>query len=114
MKDPHNVIIKPHITERSVSLSYGDARIRDEKELVRKYTYIVSPEANKIEIKKAFESIYNAGKKPDEFLKVTAVNTVLLPGKLKRRGMRVAGLTKERRKAIITLAKGQILEDYGV
>ena len=43
-----------------------------------------------------------------------AVNTVLLPGKKKRRGMRVAGYTKDRRKAIITLAKGQILEDYGV
>ena len=62
----------------------------------------------------AFEAIYNAGKKADEALKVTSVNTVLLPGKKKRRGMRVAGYTKDRRKAIITLAKGQILEDYGV
>ena len=114
MKNPHEVIVKPHITEKSVALSYGDVRIKDEKELVRKYTFIVASDVNKLEIKKAFEEIYNAGKKADEVLKVTAVNTVLLPGKKKRRGMRVAGYTKDRRKAIITLAKGQILEDYGV
>ena len=115
MKDPHNIIIKPHITEKSVAMSYGDAKIREETELVRKYTFIVADDANKLEIKKAFEDIYNAGKKKSEdFIKVTAVNTVMLPGKKKRRGMRTAGYTKHRRKAIITLAKGQILEDYGV
>lgn len=115
MKDPHNVIIKPHITERSVSLSYGDPTVKEEKELVRKYTFLVAPDANKLEIKQAIESIYNAGKKKsDDLIKVTQVNTVKLPGKKKRRGMRVAGYTKDRRKAIVTLAKGQMLEDYGV
>lgn len=114
MKNPHDIIVKPHITERSVALSYGDARIRDEKELVRKYTFLVAADANKLEIKQAFESIYNAGRKKDESYQVTSVNTVHLPGKKKRRGMRIAGYTKDRRKAIITLAKGQILEDYGV
>ena len=114
-KDPHNIIVKPHITERSVAMSYGDPAIRDEKDLVRKYTFIVAEDVNKLEIKQAFESIYNAGKKKtDDHLQVTAVNTVRLPGKKKRRGMRVAGYTKVRRKAIITLAKGQMLEDYGV
>ena len=115
MKDPHNIIVKPHITERSVAMSYGDVRVRDEKELVRKYTYIVAEDANKLEIKQAFESIYNAGKKKtDDLIQVTAVNTVRLPGKKKRRGMKIFGYTKVRRKAIITLAKGQMLEDYGV
>ena len=51
MKDPHLVILKPHITERSVAESYGDPKIRDEAQLVRKYTFIVSTSANKIEIK---------------------------------------------------------------
>lgn len=113
-RDPHEIIIRPHITEKSVAMSYGDSRIHDESQLVRKYTFLVAEHANKIEIKGAFEAIYNAGRKQTEALEVTAVNTVKLPGKLKRRGMRRSGLTSVRRKAIITLAKGQILEDYGV
>ncbi len=53
-RDPHEIIIKPHITERSVALSYGDSRITDETQLVRKYTFLVAEHANKIEIKSAF------------------------------------------------------------
>ena len=114
MKDPHLVIVKPHITERSVAESYGDPNIREESELVRKYTFIVAKSANKIEIKHAIEAIYNAGKKPGEGVSVTSVRTITVHPKRKRRGMRVAGLTKTRKKAVITLGKGQILEDYGV
>jgi large subunit ribosomal protein L23 len=115
VKDPHSIIIKPHITERSAAMSYGDQRVRDEKELVRKYTFIVSRDANKMEIKQAIESIYNAGKrKKDELIAVDKVHTVTIKGKKKRRGMRTAGYQPDRKKAIITLAKGQMLEDYGV
>ena len=114
MKDPHNIILRPHITERSVMLSQGDPRIRVDSELTRKYTFLVSSEANKIEIKEAFESIYNEGKKKkDEQIVVQHVRTVNLPAKKRRVGRNV-GLKKARRKAIITLAKGQLLEDYGV
>jgi len=114
MKDPHLVVIKPHITERSVSNSYGDPAIKDEAELVRKYTFIVAPDANKIEIKKAVEAIYNAGKKATEQITVADVHTIKLPGKKKRVAKRTGGITSVRKKAIVTLAKGQILEDYGV
>jgi large subunit ribosomal protein L23 len=113
VKNPYDVIIKPHITEKSVALSYGDAKIREEKNLVRKYTFIVADGVNKLEIKAAFEAIYNDGKKKDDCLKVTSVNTVILPGKLKKRG-KSSGMTKHRRKAVITLDKGQVLEEYGV
>lgn len=113
MKDPHLVVIAPHITERSVGLSYGDKRIRDEKELVRKYTFIVNPECNKIEIKAAIEAIYNAGKKANQAISVTSVRTSTILGKKRRRGKSV-GYESNRKKAVVTLAKGQLLEDYGV
>lgn len=114
MKDPHLVVLRPHITERAVANSYGDPNIRDEAELVRKYTFIVAPDSNKIEIKSAIEAIYNAGKKANERISVTDVHTIKLPGKKKRRSRVTGGYTPDRKKAIVTLAKGQILEDYGV
>lgn len=114
MKDPHLVVVKPHITEKSVANSYGDPKIRDEAELVRKYTFIVSTSANKIEIKKAVEAIYNAGKKPADHIVVTDVHTIKLPGKKKKMAKRTGGITPDRKKAVVTLAKGQVLEDYGV
>jgi large subunit ribosomal protein L23 len=114
VKDPYSIILQPHITERSVALSYGDARIQEETDLIRKYTFIVSRSANKIEIKQALESIYNSGKKPDDAIHVTSVRTIKVLGKKRRRTQRTAGYEPDRKKAIITLAKGQLLEDFGV
>lgn len=107
MKDPYSIIVKPHITEKSVALSYGDDRVKDEAELVRKYTFIVNSDANKIEIKNAIEAIYNKA------ITVTNVRTIKVLGKRRRRGQST-GYEPNRKKAVITLAKGQILEDYGV
>lgn len=114
MKDPHNIIVKPHITERSVGASYGDPLIKDEAMVQRKYTFVVAKDANKIEIKHAIEAIYNEGKKKDELISVEKVHTVTIKGKSRRVGMRSSGHRPDRKKAIITLAKGQRLEDYGV
>lgn len=136
MKNPHNIVLRPHITEKSVALSYGDEvgaqrRLRNEskkqstdkkakpvqvteEDLVRKYTFIVASDANKIEIKNAVEAIYNEGKKADEAITVTAVRTIKVLGKKRRRGQRSTGFEPDRKKAIVTLAKGQMLEDYGV
>lgn len=115
MKDPHLIIVRPHITEKTVALSYGDPRIQDEKELVRKYTFVVSNDANKLEIKAALEAIYNTGKKKsDDQIVVESVRTIRVVGKQKRRGMRKGGYTPDRKKAVVTLKKGQLLEDYGV
>jgi len=113
MKDPHTIIIAPHITERTVGLSYGDPLIKDEAKLKRKYTFIVATTANKIEIKSAIESIYNAGKKSKDSISVDSVRTIKVLGKKRRRG-RMTGYEPDRKKAIVTLSHGQVLEDYGV
>jgi large subunit ribosomal protein L23 len=115
VKDPHQIILRPHITERSVDLSRGDERIVDDKEIVRKYVFEVAKDANKIEIKRAIEAIYNAGKKKkDEHIEVADVHTVTIRGKKRRRTWKSIGYQPDRKKAIVTLAKGQLIEDYGV
>jgi len=50
---------------------------------------------------------------PDHIV-VTDVHTIKLPGKKKRMAKRTGGLTSDRKKAVVTLGKGQVLEDYGV
>lgn len=114
MKNPHSIILRPHITEKTVALSYGDPRITDEKELVRKYTFIIANDANKIEVKSAIEAIYNEGKKEKDKITVSRVTTVKGYGKRKRVGQRAPGKRPDFKKAIVTLAAGQMLEDYGV
>jgi len=81
------------------------ALIRTEKgtalESERKYLFQVARNANKIEIKKAVEEIYN--------VKVDAVNTVKMPGKRKR-VRREFGHTASWKKAIVTLSQGQKID----
>jgi large subunit ribosomal protein L23 len=66
-----------------------------------KYLFWVNKEANKIEIKKAIESIYN--------VTVTKVNTQIARGK-KRRVRYVEGKTPDRKKAIVQLKQGDKIE----
>lgn len=114
IRDPHTIIIRPHISEKTVALSYGDPN-KAAEEVSRKYTFVVSGDANKIEIKRAIEQIYNAGKgKKDAAIVVDKVHTVSVRGKRKRVGYKTSGKRPDWKKAIITLAKGQMLEDYGV
>ncbi len=114
MKDPHDIIIRPRISEKTVALSYGDRHQRDEKLLQRQYTFVVATTANKIEIKGAIEAIYNAGKRDkDERITVEKVRTIMVHGKTRRVGAR-KGKKPDFKKAVVTLAKGQMLEDYGV
>ena len=80
-----DVILRPVVTEKSMA---------DMAE--KKYTFLVHPEANKVQIKEAVEKMF-------EGTKVKAVNTMNLEGKKKRRGM-VIGKTAKRKKAIVTLA----------
>ncbi len=81
-----------------------------EADLVRKYTFIVNRDANKIEIKQALEAIYKA---QGTEISVASVRTVKVLGKKRRRGQST-GYEPDRKKAIVTLVKGQMLEDYGV
>lgn len=67
----------------------------------RKYLFEVATPANKIEIKKAVEEIYN--------VKVKSVNTAVMHGKLKRVRQQL-GRTKDWKKAVVTLKEGQKIE----
>jgi large subunit ribosomal protein L23 len=84
MKDPRDIIKRPVITERT-SEYMSDL----------KYAFEVDIRANKTEIKKAVEAIFK--------VKVINVNTMRVPGKLKRYG-KYSGYTPEWKKAIVKLS----------
>ncbi|PIP18661.1 MAG: 50S ribosomal protein L23 [Candidatus Omnitrophica bacterium CG08_land_8_20_14_0_20_41_16] len=67
-----------------------------------KYLFLISPEANKIQVKRAVEQIYK--------VKVKDVNTLISPGKLKRVRYHL-GRTPELKKAIVTLKEGQKISE---
>jgi large subunit ribosomal protein L23 len=76
MKTPYDVVIKPVITEKSMSYSTpSKSNAGNEK----KYVFQVAKTANKTEIKKAIEDIF-AG------VKVSSINTMNVKGKYKRQG----------------------------
>lgn len=67
----------------------------------RKYLFQVANSANKIQIRQAVEEIYK--------VKVEAVNTSIVPGKL-RRVRQELGRTTPWKKAIVTLRDGHKIE----
>lgn len=80
----YDVILKPVITEASMGI------LED-----KKYTFLVHPEANKIQIREAVEKMFDG-------TKVDSVNTMNYSGKPKRRGA-TWGKTAKRKKAIVKL-----------
>jgi len=85
-----DVIRRPLITEKSTEL-------RDKNVIA----FEVSPRANKIQIKKAVESIFN--------VKVDTVRTLRVHGKPKRMG-RYAGHRPDWKKAVVTLHPDDTIE----
>ena len=73
-------------------------RLKDERNTV---TFQVVPDANKVEIRQAVEAIFN--------VKVSAVRTSTMEGKLKRMG-RHQGRRPSWKKAVVTLAPGHKIE----
>ncbi len=90
--DLYEVIRRPLITEKSTMLQG-----------VGKYTFEVAIDANKAQIKEAVEKAFS--------VKVDAVNTVIMKGKIKRMG-RNAGKTKDWKKAVVTLRSGEKIEFF--
>lgn len=84
MKNPHDIIIRPVLTEK------GYEGIAD-----KGYVFEVSKTANKIEIKEALEKIFKD-------IKVERVNTLRTLGKIKTQG-RTSGRTPEVKKAYVKL-----------
>jgi large subunit ribosomal protein L23 len=95
---PDDVLRRPLITEKNT-------RLMDQNQ----YTFEVHPEANKIQIKEAVESIFH--------VTVTAVNTLNVKPKPRARGVRggrgrVMGSGPAMKKAYVTLAEGQTIDPF--
>jgi large subunit ribosomal protein L23 len=94
-RDPRDIIVRPVVSEKSYA-SFDD----------NVYTFIVASDANKIEIRKAVETIFN--------VRVTNVNTINRKGKRKRN--RRTGTWSSRpdeRRALVSLADGDRIEIFG-
>lgn len=92
------ILIKPLITEKSEMLS----------EEFNKVSFVVSRKANKLEIKKAVEDMYNVA--------VESVSTMIMPAKTKNRNTKsgiIRGTVSAYKKAIITLAEGEEIDFFG-
>jgi large subunit ribosomal protein L23 len=92
IRDPRHVLLAPVVSEKS----YG---LLDEN----KYTFLVTPDANKTEIKIAVESVFK--------VRVTDVNTLNRQGK-KRRTRYGFGKRPDTKRAIVTVAPGERIDIF--
>ena len=92
VRDPRDVLLAPVVSEKS----YG---LLDEN----KYTFLVTPDANKTEIKIAVESVFK--------VRVTDVNTLNRQGK-KRRTRYGFGRRPDTKRAIVTVAPGELIDIF--
>ena len=91
------IIKKPVITEKMTAIS----------EKLNRYAFIVDKRANKLQIKKAVEDLYD--------VKVVAVNTMNYEGKSKSRYTKsgvITGKVSDTKKAIVTLAEGETIDFF--
>jgi large subunit ribosomal protein L23 len=93
MKAPYQIVRRPLITEKGTAL----------KDRENQYLFEVARDANKIEIKRAIESLFR--------VKVLKVRTLSVRGKLKRVG-RYTGRTSDWKKAVATLKEGESIEFF--
>ncbi len=90
-------MIKPIVTEKMTT----------QGEDFNRYGFVVEKSANKLQIKKAVEELYN--------VKVSEVNTMRYAGKRKQRYTRSGislGRTASYKKAVVTLAEGEVIDFY--
>jgi large subunit ribosomal protein L23 len=92
-KVARDIVRRPLITERASQL----------QEEANRYVFEVRGDANKIEIRRAVEEIFE--------VTVTKVNTVSVRGKVKRMG-RFQGRRASWKKAIVSVAQGQSIEFF--
>jgi len=95
MKDVHDIILAPVVSEKSYQLI----------EELNAYTFEVDPRSNKEEIRDAIEEIFE--------VKVVKVNTMNRKGKRKRQGYKI-GKRKDTKRAVVTLAEGDSIDLFGV
>ena len=88
-----DVLKRPLITEKGT----------DRQAQLNQYTFAVSPDANKNQIREAVELAFKVS--------VTAVHTMNVRGKLRRVG-RHRGMTRDWKKAIVTVQQGQSITEF--
>lgn len=91
------IMIEPIVTEKATALT----------DKLNRYTFRVSPDANKFQIQDLVEKLYG--------VKVVAVNTMNVRGKNKARYTKsglLRGKTAAWKKAVITVADGQTIDYY--
>ena len=94
-KNPRDIIIRPVVSEKSYA-AFDD----------NVYTFVVAADANKIEIRKAIEEIFD--------VRVTNVNTLNRQGKRKRnRRTGTFGTRPGSKRAVVSLAEGDRIEIFG-
>ena len=92
-----DILIKPIITEKMTKAG----------EKLGKYGFVVSRDANKLQIKAAIEMMYGVS--------VKQVNTLVSPGKAKSRNTKkglVTGVKPAFKKAVVSLAQGETIDFY--
>lgn len=90
----HEIILRPSITEKNTVL----------KNAHNKYVFEVALDATKVQIRQAVEKLFG--------VEVESVRTAVAKGKKKRMG-RFVGYRQNRKKAIVRLAKGQTISQFG-
>ena len=93
-QDYYNLIRRPLVTEKSNKLQFL-------RESSPKYTFEVAPDANKVEVRKAVEALFE--------VKVKKVNMVKHPSKT-RRVLGRPGRSRPWKKAVVTLREGDRIE----
>lgn len=93
MREAQQIIRRPLISEKGTDL----------KDRINQYLFEVAQDANKIEIKRAVESLFR--------VKVLQVRTLSVKGKKKRVG-RLVGRTPGWKKAVATLKEGENIEFF--
>ena len=91
------IIIKPIVTEKMTA----------QGEKLNRFGFMVDRKANKLEIKKAVEEMYN--------VQVVAVNTSVVAPKVKQRYTKsgiITGKSTLMKKAIVTLNEGETIDFY--
>ncbi len=92
-----DIRIEPIVTEKATKLT----------DKLNRYTFRVSPEANKYQIKSLVEKLYE--------VKVVNVNTAVVRGKNKSRWTKsglLKGSTSSYKKAYVTVGEGQTIDFY--
>ncbi len=92
MKEAQQILIAPQISEKS----------SQQTETLNRYFFRVHPQANKLEIKHAVETLFKVS--------VRKVNTMNMPGKPKRERSMKYGRTSAWKRAVVTLKEGDSID----